>query len=545
MLRIFFLVLFSLTSFVPPLLAAEPLSSPAHEEALAEPRLAPVMLDGETLFQIQGVPTLSAPQRAEGIASRIVRFADDGDTPISALRAIEEEGRVRVMAGDHFIMYVFDSDVRVGGMTRKLYADIDLEQLKKGVTAYRHNREPEVLWRNAAYALGATLALLVSLFVLVRLFRRIRNVMESRLSDRITEMEIKSFQLVNTRQMFKLLRSALGTTHIVSALALGYLYLLSVLGLFPWTKGLANNLFSLFVSPLRTIGTGIMDALPSLIFLVILFFVTRFFLRLIRLFFNGLGMGSIEIGGFDPDWAVPTYKIVRVMVIAFALVVAYPYIPGSSSEAFKGISIFIGVIFSLGSSSFISNMIAGYTMIYRRAFKLGDRIQVGDAVGDVTETRLMVTHLRTVKNEEIVIPNSTILNTNIINYSTLAKSRGLILHATVGIGYETPWRQVEAMLKLAAERTPGLLKDPAPFVLQKELGDFAVTYEINVYTDSPLAMGAQYTELYRQILDVFNEFGVQIMTPNYEGDPSDAKLVARDQWFAAPAEAPATGLDLK
>lgn len=535
MLRIILVAFFSLIALNTPPLAAETRSAPEHDEASAEFQFAPVTLDGETLFQIQGISTLSAQQRADGIVSRIGRFADDATTPVSALRATDEEGRTRIMAGKHFIMFVFDSDIRMVGGSRTIYADVGLELLKKGVSAYRHDREPEVLWRNAAYALGATLALLVSLFILGKLFGRIKGMMESRLSSRITEMEKKSYNLVNTRQMFKLLRSALSTVHITSALALIYLYLASVLGLFPWTKGLANNLFSLFASPLKTIGAGMLNSLPSLIFLVILFFVTRFFLRLIRLFFNGLGMGSIEIGGFDPDWAAPTYKIVRVMVIAFGLVVAYPYIPGSSSDAFKGISIFIGVIFSLGSSSFISNMIAGYTMIYRRAFKVGDRIQVGDAMGDVTETRLMVTHLRTVKNEEIVIPNSTILNTNIVNYTTLAKSRGLILHATVGIGYETPWRQVDAMLKLAADRTPGLLKDPAPFVLQKELGSFDVTYEINAYTDDSHAMGAQYTALRQQILDVFNEFGVQIMTPHYENDPSDAKVVPRDQWFAAPA----------
>ncbi len=164
--------------------------------------------------------------------------------------------------------------------------------------------------------------------------------------------------------------------------------------------------------------------------------------------------------------------MIRLLIIAFALVVAYPYIPGSESEAFKGVSIFLGVIFSLGSSSFIANIIAGYTMTYRRAFKVGDRIQVNDISGDVVEMRLLVTHLRTVKNEEIVVPNSLILNSHVINYSTLVQSRGLILHTTVGIGSETSWRQVEAMLRLAAEHTPGLLKEPLPFVLQKSLGNF-------------------------------------------------------------------------
>jgi small-conductance mechanosensitive channel len=225
------------------------------------------------------------------------------------------------------------------------------------------------------------------------------------------------------------------------------------------------------------------------------------------------------------------------------VVVAYPYIPGSSSEAFKGVSIFLGVVVSLGSSSVIANLMAGYTMIYRRAFKVGDRISIENLTGDVMEKRLMVTHLRTVKNEEVIVPNSTIINSNIINYSTLARSRGLILHTTLGIGYETPWRQVEAMLLLAADRTPGLLKEPAPFVLQKSLGGFAVNYELNAYCDKPHAMTQLYTAMHRNILDIFNEHGVQIMTPAYEGDPETPKVVPKDQWYlspAKPADAPAS-----
>ena len=215
---------------------------------------------------------------------------------------------------------------------------------------------------------------------------------------------------------------------------------------------------------------------------------------------------------------------------------AYPYIPGSRSAAFQSISIFLGVMFSIGSSSFIANIIAGYSMTYRRAFRLGDRIQVGDVFGDVSEIRLQVTHVRSVKNEEIVVPNSTLLNSNVVNYSALARTRGLILHTTVGIGYETPWRQVEAMLLLAAERTPGLLREPAPFVLQKSLGDFCVVYEINVYCDAPAEMARLYTRLHQNILDVFNEYGVQIMTPAYEGDPEQPKVVPKDQWWTAPAQ---------
>jgi small-conductance mechanosensitive channel len=199
------------------------------------------------------------------------------------------------------------------------------------------------------------------------------------------------------------------------------------------------------------------------------------------------------------------------------------------------VSLFLGIVFSLGSSTAIANIIAGYMMTYRRAFKVGDRVRIGDIVGDVIEVRLQVTHLRSVKNEEIVVPNSQILSSDVLNYSSLARTDGLILHTEVGIGYETPWRQVEAMLVAAAERTSGLLTEPRPFVLLKKLGDFAVVYELNVYCQEARTMNALYTALHRNILDVFNEYGVQIMTPAYEGDPQEPKVVPPARWFTEPA----------
>jgi small-conductance mechanosensitive channel len=177
-------------------------------------------------------------------------------------------------------------------------------------------------------------------------------------------------------------------------------------------------------------------------------------------------------------------------------------------------------------------------MIYRRAFKTGDRVKIGDHVGEVLSTRLLVTHLRTPKNEVVAVPNSRILGAEVLNYSSMARDRGLILHTTVGIGYETPWRKVEAMLLEAASRTPGLLREPAPFVLQRSLGDFAITYELNAYCDTPETMLALYTAMHRNILDVFNEYGVQIMTPAYEGDPEKPKVVPKGEWYQPPASKP-------
>ena len=308
----------------------------------------------------------------------------------------------------------------------------------------------------------------------------------------------------------------------------------------PWTRAIGSRLFDYVLAPLQAMGLGLAGSVPDVIVLLIVFFVTRYVLRLASLFFGAVGRGAVAVSGFRPDWANPTYKLVWIGVVVFALVVAYPYIPGSGTQAFKGLSIFLGVLFSLGSSSTISNVIAGYTMIYRRAFNVGDRVKIGDTTGDVTERRVQATYLRTPKNEEVIIPNSTIVNSEIVNYSSLARSIGLILHTTVGVGYETPWRQVEAALLMAAARTPQIIKERPAFVLQKALEVFSVTYELNVYCDNAQSMSGVYTELHRNILDVFNEYGIQIMTPTYEGDPQTPKVVPKARWFEAPAMLPKT-----
>ena len=294
-------------------------------------------------------------------------------------------------------------------------------------------------------------------------------------------------------------------------------------------------MLQLVIDPLTTLGLSFVGALPNLAFLAVLFFVVRYLLKLGRMFFAAIEHGSLHFEGFDAEWAMPTYKMLRIFVVAFAVVVAYPYIPGSDSAAFKGVSVLLGVIFSLGSSSVIGNIIAGYTMTYRRAFRKGDRIKVGEVCGDVVDSTVLVTTLRTPKNELVVVPNSEILGKSVVNYSTLARKQGLLLHTTVGIGYETPWRQVEAMLVMAADRTEGLLRDPRPFVLQTGLGDFCVNYELNAATADASSMAQQYSALHANILDVFNEYGVQIMTPNYVADTADAKLVRPSDWHAAPA----------
>jgi small-conductance mechanosensitive channel len=359
---------------------------------------------------------------------------------------------------------------------------------------------------------------------------------EERFAQKIRELQEKSHDIVRTEWIWSLIKGGLNAARIVIVLFLVLFYIDAVLHLFPWTREYAIPLLELVLTPLKSIFTAVLGYFPSLIFLIILAIVTRYALVLLRSFFQGIERRRITFSGFESSWAIPVYKLVRLAVIAFAVVVAYPYIPGSESPAFKGVSIFLGLVFSLGSSSSISQAISGYLVIFSRAFRVGDRVKIGSQTGDVTEIRLLVTHLRTIKNEEIIIPNSTILGTEVVNYSSLAKKGGLILHTSVTIGYDAPWRQIHALLIMAAERTQGLLREPKPFVLQTALNDFYVSYELNVYTDRPLEMAQIYSDLHRNIQDAFNEFGVQIMSPHYLGDPKEAKIVPREKWQQPPAK---------
>jgi len=512
----------------------------AAETEISVP-VAPVVIDGTVLFNLRGVSALPAAERAARVTANIKKVARDASFDPANLTVVDEGPITSIMAGENRVMGLVDGDARLEGIERPELAVVVAERVRRAIERYRADRQPDALAAGGARAFGTTVLLVLVLVALRWLWRGLDSRLAAHFERRLRALGVESMQAGGSERAGSALRGTLGAVRAVMMLVAVFLYLNVVLGLFPWTRPLHARVTSWFIDPLRVIGEGAVAAIPNLIFLVILFLLLRWVIGLIRLYFFAVERGSVTLAGFDPEWARPTFKIVRVLVILLGVVVAYPYIPGSSSAAFKGVSIFAGIIFSLGSSSVIANLIAGFAMTYRRTFRIGDRVRIGDAVGDVTDIRLQVTKIRTPKNEEVIVPNSTILGGEVTNFSTLARSQGLILHTTVGIGYETPWRQVEAMLLLAAERTEGTLREPRPFVLQKALGDFCVTYELNVYCDRPQAMPQLYTELHRAILDVFNEFGVQIMTPAYEGDPPQPKVVPREQWFTAPAASPPEG----
>mgnify|MGYP006376575919 FL=1 len=492
---------------------------------------APVIIDGYTLFSVRGVSSFPAEERAKSIRARIEEVAKDNSIPANSIYIVHTESSENLYAQNKPLLSIFDFDSEYEGVGREVLAIGIQKRITKAIYSYRYERKSETLLNRTFYAIGATLLTLVLLFLIFWLMKKFNLILESKLKTKLENLESRSYQLVKSHQLWLSLYGLIKGLKFLVVLIIIFIYIQYVLGLYPWTRFVSISLIDFFITPLSVVGTALLNFIPNLAFLIVIFFVAKYILKLVKIFFDGVGRGIITLSGFDADWALPTFKIVRVLLIAFTVIIAYPYIPGSESDAFKGVSLFIGVLFSLGSTSIVGNLIAGYSMTYRRTFKVGDLVKIDDHFGQVMESKLFATRLRTPKNEEVIVPNSIVLNTHVINYSTLASNRGLILHTTVGIGYETPWRQVEGMLKLAAERTEGILKDPPAFVLQKQLGDFAVNYELNVYCNDPVNLMKHYTALHQNVLDVFNENNVQIMTPAYEGDPPEPKVVPKDQWF--------------
>lgn len=536
-------LLLVITLLLPPIVCAQSQTESNEVEpstifGIAE--TAPVVVNGKVRFHVVGVTAYPAERRASVIAKHIEALARDKKYDPKTLR-VEDAGEYHhILPGESgkAIFRVLEADAESEGVLRTVLAETIAKSIAESINEYRHDRKPAVLTKNALYALGSTLVLIAILYGVLWGFRRLDKYLEGRVKLHTQKLEERSQRIFQGGQLWGILHGALRLLRGLIVIFLIYVFANFTLSLFPQTRYTAHRLFQFVVGPLGSIVNAVIDFIPDFLFLVVLFLITRYGLKLARGVFAAIDDNRLQIKGFETDWAWPTYRIVRMGIIVFALVIAYPFIPGSDSAAFKGVSVLLGVLFSLGSTSVISNVIAGYTMTYRRAFRIGDRVKIGDTVGDVAEMRILVTHVRTPKNEEVVIPNSTILNGEVTNYSTLARDQGLILHTTVGIGYDVPWRQVEAMMLSAAEKTEGLLKEPQPFIRQKSLGDYAVNYELNAYCGNASQMIELYTKMHRNIQDVFNENGVQIMSPAYKADPAEPKVVPKERWYTAPATEP-------
>lgn len=302
---------------------------------------------------------------------------------------------------------------------------------------------------------------------------------------------------------------------IVTFVLLALTYTSVVLGLFSWTKGWSEVLFSAIFGPVRSVLKSILDYIPNLLFIIVMVAFAYYASAFCKFFFEQVERGKITLNGFNRDWSSTTYKIIRFLLIVFTTVVAFPYLPGANSEAFKGVSLFLGILFSLGSTSIVANIVAGVVLTYMLPFRIGDRVQIGDTVGDVIEKNLLVTRIKTVKNVIVTIPNSSILNNQIVNYSSSITNDPIILHTKITLGYELPWKKVHETLVRAALKSENVLKDPKPFVLQTNLGDFSIEYELNAYSDKPHLQARTYSALHQNIQDECAKVGIEILSPTY------------------------------
>jgi small-conductance mechanosensitive channel len=335
------------------------------------------------------------------------------------------------------------------------------------------------------------------------------------------------------------LRVLVDLARFAAVLSLAYLTLSLVLRQFPYTRPWGETLGGYVLDALSHLGRGFVDSLPSLATLLLIWLITRGVVRVISAWFEAIAAGKIESDWFDPQTAGATRRLVVTGIWLFALTIAYPYIPGSETAAFKGVSVFVGLMLSLGSAGALSQIVSGFVVLYSRAIRVGDFVRVDDKEGVVAELGLLSLKLVTRLREEVTIPNTVLAATAVNNYTRRSRENGLFVATSVSIGYDTPWRQVHALLELAASRTPDILPSPKPYVLETGLGDFYVVYQLCAAIAKPTDRPFVLSRLHAEIQDAFNEFGVQIMSPNFEAQPDAKVWVPREQWNSAPAEKPA------
>jgi len=476
---------------------------------------APVELGGKPLFHVRiNTKAETAQQIAQRISGRIKKLAQDPTFNPQSITVQDTAWSSDIKAGDQVIIAVWAFWAKVEKRSPEEMARDYADKIRQGIAEYQQEHS----LRNLITGIVQTLlALLVLVFLIMLLNRGVRRLNRAiQVSDRILAVKIGEFEFFTADRIKAVITSAVRTVRLLLILVLIYAYFHLGLSFFPWTQKYALQLFDSVLGALSTIGEGIWSQTPALAFLTVLFLITRYVLKTLRYFFDQVSAGKVTAAGLDAEVAPITYKILRLVIIAFVVVIAYPYIPGSESAAFKGISIFLGVLFSLGSTSAIANLFAGVSLTYQRSFHVGDVIKIGEAMGVVLERRLYFTRIRTFKNHVVTIPNGAILTGHVTNLSQeVNQGDGLILHTSITIGYDAPWEKVQALLIEAAHRTAHILKSPPPFVLQTALNDFYVTYELNAYTDAPQIMSHVYSDLHQNIQNSFNEGGVEIMSPHY------------------------------
>ena len=420
-----------------------------------------------------------------------------------------------ILYGEMIIMSISETDALWYSTSEKALAQKYSGKIKSSILEARKAKGLIRIFLRIGLVILVIAGIWVLIKLIIRGYAKLEQIIKVNRSKWLRSLSYRNYTFISVDQELTAISYVLKIMKWFFILLLLYLVLPIVFSIFPFTRGWATSLFNLIWSPFRGVLTGIWKFLPNLFSILVIVIVMSYFIRFIRYIFREIESEKLKIAGFHPDWAMPTFSIIRFLLYAFMFVLIFPYLPGSDSGIFKGVSVFVGVLFSLGSTSAISNIVAGLVITYMRPFKIGDRITIGQITGDVVEKTMLVTRLRTIKNEEITIPNSAVLSGNTVNYSMLAKSDGLILHTSVTIGYDVPWREMHKALIQAALKTDLISDKPEPFVLQTSLDDFYVTYQLNAYTKEPNKQAGIYSELHKNIQDVCNEMGIEIMSPHY------------------------------
>jgi small-conductance mechanosensitive channel len=473
-------------------------------------------IQGDTLFFVYSRLGASSPQeRAFHISDKIKRIYENDNFQIDSLIIAEAENSYDLIYGEMIVTTVTPADASYYNME---LIDLAAELKEKISMSLIEAKEEQKFFKILIRSLLALLVFGFAAFIywlLGKLYSRILKHLEINKNKWLKNLAYKEYTFLTAEQELGIIHFILRVIRIFLFVILIYFTLSIAFSIFPFTRGWADRLFQLVWSPFTSIFLAIWQYLPNLFTIVVIVFVMGYFIRFVKYIFKEIDAEKLHISGFHADWAMPTYSIVRFLLYAFMFVLIFPYLPGSDSNIFKGVSVFIGVLFSLGSSSAIANMVAGLVITYMRPFKIGDRIKIGDITGDVIEKTLLVTRIKTSKNEEVTIPNSAVLNGNTTNFSTLARTEGLIIHSTVTIGYDVPWKDIHQALIDAALRTEKVLKSPLPFVLQTGLEDFYVSYQINAYTKESNLLARVYSDLHQHIQDCCFENGIEILSPHY------------------------------
>lgn len=476
----------------------------------------PVVVEGDTLFYLYTKRGGYTPlQRAEMIDAAIMQLGKRFTLHPDSVYIESSDIVTDLMYGNKVIASFTDQDGLWEGCSREQLAT---DKRKIVVQKLKELKEEHSLWQLGKRILYFVLVLAGQylLFWLTGwLFRKLKVRIQKLKDTRLKPISIQNYELLDTQRQVNLLIFLSNLLRYVIMLLQLLITVPLLFAIFPQTKGLAYQIFSYIWNPIKNILVGIVDYIPSLFAILIICFAVKYLVRLVHYLSREVEAGRLKFGGFYPDWAMPTYHIIRFLLYAFMIAMIYPYLPGAKSGVFQGISVFIGLIVSLGSSTVIGNVIAGLVITYMRPFKLGDRIQLNDTTGNVIEKTPLVTRIKTPKNEVVTIPNSFIMSSHTVNYSASAREYGLIIHSEVTIGYDVPWRQVHQLLIEAALNTPGVIDDPRPFVLETSLSDWYPVYQINAYIREADKLAQIYSDLHQNIQDRFNEAGVEIMSPHY------------------------------